>query len=381
MTSKKINARQLKKAKLQDVSGKLNGTVLLGEVVAWNARSETKRTFQDVVDALKRAKLDHEVAKEFMPRFAFSRACKELTDQAVIDVVKENDTTIKFQFTKKSMKGEDWEFAKDCNLELDKKTGQVTCKKKELQTKAQELLDAAIIERNTSDITRIVQALFEQQTDLLPVRDQGGAYLVLIEHIDIANKIGQFLKDVGGKLRRFPIPAGTHTGDEAVQDTIASAIMGLIKDHEQAVDQFTVNTRGDTMTNAANKIKATRNKIEGYAVHLKDKADLLMKEIDKANKKLKQKIDTITVEKENMPPEPERLFGQTTTKLLKWMGANGWKWEEAKRVMEGYGFRIQDSTYRGQVWCGKTGQYGEPAELDDKQIAELEKKRKVKVKA
>lgn len=378
MTSKKTNAKELKRAKLQEVSGKLNGHVLIGEIVAWNARSEKKRTYQDVVDALKRAKLDTEVAKEFMPRFAFSRACKELTDQAVIDVVKENDTTIKFQFTKKSMKGEDWEYAKDCYLELDKKTGDITCKKKELQVKAKELLDSALIERNTSDITRIIQALFDEQTDLFPVRDQGGAYLVLAEHTDFTNKITKFLEDLGGKLRRFPIPAGTHAGDEAVQDTIASAISGLIKDHEYTVDQFTVNTRGDTMVNAAEKIKATRNKIEGYAVYLKDKSDLLMKEIDKANKRLKQKIEAIDTEKASLPPEPEQLFGQSSSSILKWMGANGWKWQEAKQVMESYGFRIQDSTYRGQVWCGKKQQYGSPAELEDKQIAELEKKRKGK---
>jgi predicted transcriptional regulator len=374
--------KDVKRAKRQELQMQLNGHNLLGEVVCWNARSEKAHQYQDVLDALDKAKLDKEVAKKIMPRFAFTRACKELTDQAVIDVLKDSGDIIKFQFTKKFVKNEEWEYAKDCTLELNKRTGEITCKKKELQTQAQKLLDKSIQERTTSDITKIVQLLFEQNAEMFPLRDQGGVYFVPVEHTKFTVQVGNFLKEIGGSMNRFPVPAGTDVGDAAVQDAVATAILNLVKEHEQSIDLFSVNTRQDTMENAANKIKATRVKIEAYATYLQDRSSELVKAVDNANKKLKKTIEKLAEERSNMPTAPDELFGHTSSRILRWMGKNDWDWKDAKKVMESYGFRIQDTTYRGQLWCGtKEGQYGKVPDLTDKQITELEKKRKEKVKA
>lgn len=372
-----VTEKKVQRNRAKDLAEKLKGIEMLGEIITWQVRRDQTRTYQDVIDALKQSKLDEKVARKILPRFAFTRACKKLKEQAIFDVVKDGTDTIRFQMTKKSMKSEEWVYAKDVDLVLDKVNGTIQCKRKELEALAQKLLDQALEIRTTADITHIVQKLFEKNGDLFSIRDQGGVYFVPKEYREFVLKIENFIGLLGGELGRFPVPSGTPQGDRSIKTSIADAFQNLIGEHEIAIEGFTINTRSDTMKAAGDRIKATRVKIEAYANYLKDKSAELLKSVDAANKKLMEQIEKLAEDKENAPEGPESLFGHSVTRVMKWMGKNDWQFHEAKKVLTDRGFQIQESTIRGQLWCGKTGKYGDPAELKPSQIKELEKERKL----
>jgi hypothetical protein len=129
------------------------------------------------------------------------------------------------------------------------------------------------------------------------------------------------------------------------------------------------------MASAAERIKLTRVKIEAYANYLQGKSKDLLKEIDKANKKLKDRIGTLAEEKENAPQGPTTIVGHSVTQVLRWMGLNDWNFQEAKHVMSTYGIQLVDGTIRGQLWVGRSkreDEFGKPAVLTSKQEKELE---------
>jgi hypothetical protein len=63
---------------------------------------------------------------------------------------------------------------------------------------AQEELDRCIAARTGSDITKVVQRLFERQADLFPIRPQGGCYFTPACHVAFIDKIQDLLNRVGG---------------------------------------------------------------------------------------------------------------------------------------------------------------------------------------
>jgi hypothetical protein len=53
------------------------GTKLLGEILSWSCAGLSVKHI-DLVDALREARLDENVARELLPRHAFARACRKL---------------------------------------------------------------------------------------------------------------------------------------------------------------------------------------------------------------------------------------------------------------------------------------------------------------
>jgi hypothetical protein len=376
-----VSERKVQRNRGKDIAAamKADSAEFFGEIVTWQVRRDSSRTFSDVVNALSKAGLDPAMAKKIMPRAAFTRACKALKEKAVFDVIKDTADKTKFQMTKKGMQNEEWVYTKETVLVLDKNTGVLECKNKDVRDAAQKLLDAALEIRTTSDITHIVQKLFEKNGDLFSLRDQGGVYFVPSIYTPFSDKVEKFIEQLGGEMGRFPVPKGTKQGDKSIQTAVADAFRNLIKDHEESIDAFTTRTQDGTMKNAAERINLTRVKIEAYAHYLTNKSKELLKACDEAKKKLDERIKGIAEERENEPDEPQTIFGHSITQVLRWMGREGWTPKQAKTVMDARGFKLTESTLRGQLWVGRSGRYddfGKPAELTAKEIKELEKERK-----
>ena len=374
-----VTAKKVQREKGKGLAKSLETSPMFGRIVTWQVKRGSTRTHQDVIDALNKAGLDPGVARKIMPKFAFSRACKKLQDEAVFDVVKESADSVKFQLTKKSMANEEWTYSKDTILTLNKITGDISCKKSDIEQKAQKLLNEALEIRTTSDVTHMIQTLFEKNGDLFSIRDQGGVYFVPVEYEDFTMKVEKFLNELGGELSQFPIPKGTKEGDRSIQNAVADAFLNLISDHESAMELFTINTRADTMAAAAERIKITRVKIEAYASYLQGKSKDLLKAVDAAKKKLDNKILNLDVERDNAPEAAEEILGYSVTGVIKFMGMKDWGFNEAKAVLNKYGARVSDSTIRGQLWIGRSGRYdqfGKPADMDTKSAKKLEDERK-----
>lgn len=267
-------------------------TRLLGEVIAW-ACPGVSVTHSDLVRALEDARLDPGVARELAPRHAFSRACKKLSDQRIIRPVSEDANAVKFQFTQESREGDKFEYTLETMLTLDKQTGAVTCALPGLAALAQEELDRCIATRTGGDITRVVQKLFERQADLFPVRPQGGCYFVARRHVAFTDKIQALLGRVGGRLLRFPVPAGTPEGDRSVTQAVADGLAAAVAEHRAAVAQFGTDTRGDTLQRAAEKIRTSRFKLTAYAEYLAGERERLERAVAEAERELREKVEQI----------------------------------------------------------------------------------------
>ena len=262
------------------------GTRLLGEVIAW-ACPGLSVTHTALVAALEAAGLDPGVARELAPRHAFSRACRVLSERRIIRSVAEDATSIKFQFTSESREGDRFEYTLETMLTLDKQTGAVSCELPGLATVAQEQLDRCIAVRTGSDLTRIVQKLFERQADLFAIRPQGGTYFVPQNHAEFIDKIQDLLNRVGGRLLRFPVPAGTPEGDRSVKQAVADGLAAVVAEHRTAVTQFGDDTRADTLERAAEKIRSTRFKVESYAAYLVEEKAALDRALEVAADELR----------------------------------------------------------------------------------------------
>ncbi|QDU21725.1 DUF6744 family protein [Urbifossiella limnaea] len=268
------------------------GTRLLGEVISWTC-SGVAVTHPALLTALRDAGLDENVARELAAKHAFTRACKKLCDRRIIRQVAEDEAAVKFQFTAESRDGDRFEYALETMLTLDKKTGTVTCDLPGLATLAQEELDRATDARTGSDVTRVIQKLFDRHADLFPIRPQGGCYFTPIRHTAFVDKVQAMLGRLNGQILRFPVPAGTAEGDRSVKDAVAAGLAALIDDHRRAVAQFGEDTREDTLKRAADKIRSTQFKISAYAEYLLDEKGRLDRELAAARDELRRKVDQL----------------------------------------------------------------------------------------
>lgn len=270
---------------------------LLGEIITWHA-GEATHVHGTVIAALKSVGLDEKVARELLPRHAFSRACKRLSEERIIDQLRDGTDTIDFQFTKRHLAStsgtDEWRYDKEAVVTLNKQTGKVSCPDAGLQTMAQAELDRCIEARTPGDVTRIIQKLFEREADLFSIREQGGAYFVPAEHDAFNNRIEAFLNTLGGRVSRFPVPAGTKQGDASVETVMATGLHGVIEEHAKAVETFGEDTRQDTLERHAQRIQQTRVKLQAYAHYLGEKRDELVQALEEANKKLAARVNEIT---------------------------------------------------------------------------------------
>lgn len=263
---------------------------LLGEVIAWTC-VKVGITHSALCTALTADGLDPTAARELAPRHAFARACHKLSDQRIIRQVDEDAERMRFQFTAESRDGDRFEYVLETVLSLDKRTGRVTGDRADLVAQAQSRLDEAIGVRTGGDVTRVIQRLFDRHADLFPVRPQGGVYFVPSRHSGFVDKVQSFLGRIGGHVLRFPVPAGTPEGDRSVRESVAAGLSALIAEHRRAVAEFGTDTRDHTLERAADRIRQTRLKVEGYAELLDAERERLDRELAAARAELVAKVE------------------------------------------------------------------------------------------
>lgn len=304
-SQKNVRHSRKRQAKAKVASAEIE---LLGQILTWKA--STTHSYAAVVQALKDEGLNEKMAKELNARDAFTRACHRLGEERIIRVVRNEKDTIVFQFNKPALAADgEWTYPKETNLTLDKNTGKVTCKIKDLEAKAQAAVIEAQTTRTRTDITNIVQRLFDEAekttaglSGMFSIRDAGGAYFVFADLFPFVDRIDRFLTKVNGSLDRWPIPKGEQAA-KAVQNTVGNAMAELVKEHNEAIDLLTINTRRDTIDGLASKIKLTRVKIEAYANYLKDRQDDLVSALSSAEEKLRASIDKLATERATTPPD------------------------------------------------------------------------------
>jgi hypothetical protein len=262
---------------------------MLGEIITWKIQG-VAISHADLLSGLMASDLDCDVAKELAPRNAFARACSKLNNERIIRKVAEDHSTISFQFTREALEEGKFSYHFESLLFLDKHSGNITSENLELEQLAKEEFGRCLESRTANDVTRLVQRLFERHADLFSIRDQGGVYFVPEVHHDFIAKVERFVRNIGGSLQRFPIPAGSPQGDRAVQEAVAHGLQAIIDEHLQAVQKFGEDTRPDTLRRAEEKVRATKMKIEGYSFYLDKKREDLEASLQQASELLRSRM-------------------------------------------------------------------------------------------
>jgi len=262
---------------------------MLGEIITWKIQG-VAISHADLLSGLMASDLDCDVAKELAPRNAFARACSKLDSERIIRKIAEDHAQISFQFTREANEGGKFHYYFESLLFLDKYSGSITSENLELEQLAKEEFGRCMEARTATDVTRLVQRLFERHADLFSIRDQGGVYFVPEVHHDFIAKVERFVRNIGGSLQRFPIPAGSPQGDRAVQEAVAHGLQAIIDEHLQAVQKFGEDTRPDTLRRAEEKVRATKLKIEGYSFYLDKQREDLEASLQQASELLRARM-------------------------------------------------------------------------------------------
>ncbi len=78
-----------------------------------------------------------------------------------------------------------------------------------------------------------------------------------------------------------------------MKESVAAGLAHLIDDHRRAVAAFGEDTRDDTLQRAAEKIRATRLKVEAYSELLADQKANLDRELEAARDDLRHKVEAL----------------------------------------------------------------------------------------
>jgi len=272
---------------------------LLGEVVTWDMGAR-ELPFSQITAALDAAGLPRGEAAGLRSTTAFTRAVRDLREGRTIDRVTTDRTTglVTFQFTRKALDaaGLQLDFTYEALCTLDTDSGHIECADSpEIEAHARTMFAHALAHRNTSDVTRLVQRLFAAHADLYPINPRKGvAYFVPEAHRDFSAKVEEFLRSLGGRLLRFPVPKGTPEGNRAVKTSVEQGLHALSDELTEAVDAWDEKTRPSTFDKAIARWQAIKHKAEAYSEYLGDRQAALLAHLDEQKKRLAQKVAELT---------------------------------------------------------------------------------------
>lgn len=263
-----------------------------GEVIAWDTSQCKHLTISQIGNALDEAGLDRKYAKDMKPRQAFTRACRELEDKRVIRIVLQDAETVVFQFNRETSDDQTHKvlYPYECNVSLNKKTGQVNAgdEHQALEENIQKLIDRHTEERTSSDVTKIIQAIFQDNGDLFPlVKSKGSAYVSPARQKAYCDKVDAFLTALGGTLLRYPVPKGE---DRSLKETVHHGLQNMISELAEVTQQMSETTRESTAKKHIARFTEVRKKMQLYKHYLGDTIDALNSAVSDAETEMKSAL-------------------------------------------------------------------------------------------
>lgn len=267
-----------------------------GEIVSWKSPKECDYSL--VMSSLTNNGLDASVARALLPRNAFIRGVRSMEDKRIIRKLKENPDSIVFQLNliKKDPNGVGFEYPHETEIELEKDSGHINCSDQVLRAKVQTLLNLEMDRRTSGDITKIVQTLFQKAGgDLIPIREQGGAYFVPANMKDLVDKIRNFLGDIGGEVRRFGGLNGEDTR-ESLAGAIGSHFESMIAEFRGTIETLSADSSEPVRERRAKTLSDLRTRLSSYRDLLKLSADEIDAQLEEAEREMFARLNETIAE-------------------------------------------------------------------------------------
>lgn len=302
-----VGAPKFSKSEVHLKLGSIPTFELLGEVVTWDTGKD-KHHLSTVISSLKESGLPENATRELEPRAAFNRAVRQMKRDEAIELVDEEGDILTFQLTAKSLVKDpshtvepEMIYSKQGYISLNKDTGKIHCKIPEIQIIAQKLLDEATVTKTGSDISSLTRKLFDTASiDLFPMRDRGAVYFVFSPHKDYITQVDTFLRKLGGRINRLPVPTGDHP---TVADIVSKQLQSVVDEHMEAIDNLNVQSAKVSLEAIAARINESRVKVEAYSSCLLTHKEFLDQRLEDANEYLKSRVESLTNERKELPPD------------------------------------------------------------------------------
>lgn len=352
-----------------------------GMIFAWNCPSSidtstlSKKMEENEIWKLYKSRQDLQIS----PKKALTRAFNELVCDKLLDIVHEDACTVEYQITDRAFANNEWVYSKKGTISLNKIDGSVTCTSPEIEENLSKLLVQKMAMFNRSDLNSLINNLLSTIVDIIPFKKRSGVYFVpqidnngnKKDALDNINRIIKFINDIGGNTIALHVNFDNDfVSKKGLGVIIEEYINGLIDNFKRELDKISVHSRGSTIEEVAESVQVIKNKIQAYSMLLEEKSKQTLDKLNSVVEEMTNKITTIEATRETN--SLDILKGVSNTAVIKWMGANGWTYTQAKKVLDKKGVFVSESTIRGQLWCGKTGRYGKAPDLTEEQIKELQ---------
>lgn len=265
-----------------------------GHIVAWKVPATIPLTALQT--AMAAAAIPPDLAGELQPRHALARAMRDVVKsqpRLARRLPKDDFGHPRVQLTIESLKGETLEYTREAVITLmDSGTVAVsetgttsTADAAALAGEVDRLLGEHLAQRLTNDLTRLVQRVVDAAgADLVPVREQGGAYFVPAGH-DIVERLKLLLEGIGGRLQTFAVTLG-HGSDASIADTLADYLLGQIKELRDSVSELGPDTRADVRQRRMARAGELRQRLDSYKTLLAASADRVANELEQVDTQL-----------------------------------------------------------------------------------------------
>lgn len=241
---------------------------MIGTIVTW--RTPSRVSLYALRNALEAAGVNAEEAGDLRPAHALARALRDLEGRRIVRRLAKSETGLaRFQLTAEVEASGVLYYDREAILELHA-DGRITADRASdpmadaLVARATLLLQDALGTRLTSDLTRLMQRLVARAgTDLIPIREQGGAYFVPATRNDVVATLRTVLDMIGGQLRTWNVTIG-HGTDTSVSDTVADYLAGLVNDWRESVAPLDEEAKASVRRRREEALAGIRARIDSY---------------------------------------------------------------------------------------------------------------------
>lgn len=223
---------------------------------------------QKLRDGLKSANLlPDELAPDLKPAQMVARLAGYIAKHTSVKDIKKLARPIGHtsrQITREEKDAGDLRYTREAQIKLNEITLQIECDDPEITKQLPQLTTMIFETRTASDVTRIIQRIVEEAgSDMIPVRDQGGAYFIPSGHT-VMGKLATVLQGVDGELSQFACTLG-HGSDESVANTITDYLLKQVKELEDSVAELgEKKVRSDVKSRRLSRVAELRDKMRAY---------------------------------------------------------------------------------------------------------------------
>lgn len=261
-----------------------------GFIVSWHVPATVE--LSALRESLKQAGLDPDLAPDLKPAALMARTAGFIAKLTSDDVSKKLSRPSGHgarQITREEAHGDDLAYTKEASVSLDA-NGLVTCDDPTIAQMLPSSTSTVYSTRTASDVTRIVQKVVESVgSDLIPVREQGGAYFIPSGNA-VINQVGSLLEGIGGSLSTFACTIG-HGSDASIANVIADYMLKQIGDLKTSIDDLNeAGIRSDVKSRRLSRVAELRERLGAYSTLISTQGERLSTALNVAEATLLAKL-------------------------------------------------------------------------------------------